>query len=58
MGGYQVKQVNMGKIVMQIQVIAFSIDKSFKRFSPSFLPDTERETTLQMKISLAHVNVS
>lgn len=44
--------VNKGIVVMQISVLVFSIDKSFKRFSHSSLPVRGRETPLQVGISL------
>lgn len=47
-----------GVVVMQIQFLAFSINKCFQRFIHPSLAGTERERPLQVEISLKDVNVS
>lgn len=49
--------VNKNK-VMQISDSAFSIEKSFWRFSHLFLSDMEKKTPLQMEIYFIYVNFS
>lgn len=48
--------VNKGMGVIQIEVLAFPIGKSFYRCNHSPLPCTEREAPLRMEIFLINVN--
>lgn len=45
------------KVVTQIAVIVFSVDKTFQRFSHSPLPGTERKITLQMQVPFINIIV-
>lgn len=55
MGRYQEKHSQQGKVVAQIEVIAFSIDK-FLDIESFRLPGIAKETPLQLEISLINVN--
>ena len=46
------------RLLIQIQLQAFSIDESFQSFSHPPFPGTERETSLQIEVSPINVNVS
>lgn len=49
--------VSKDKVVIQTEVIAFSIDKTFQRFSHCPLPGTERKLPLQMKVPFINIIV-
>lgn len=54
MEGFQENLSKKDKAVVQIQVFAFSLNKSFQRFSHPSLPGT-REKSLQMEIYTINV---
>ena len=55
MGSFQESTENKGVVCRFVST--FLVEKSFQRFGHPLLPDLDRETPLQMDISLPYVNV-